>query len=335
MKLRNNSSTNHSVLLHGLVYAFLSAFSSVILADEDTSHQAQQLINEMSRASKELNYDGIFVYQRDGRMETMRLIHKADANGEHERMVSLTGQAREVIRDGKSVTCIFPENRSVMVKRNQPKQFLAAQLPQPIEKIADFYAFAVSGKDRVADRSTWIVNIFPKDEFRYGYQLWIDEETKLLLKSELVDNMGRPIEQILFTQLDVVDSISPDLLKPSISGPGYTWYSGSAEDTPVRANQTGWLVTTMPNGFSQRDHEIQALAEGNTPVEHMVYSDGLAMVSVFIEKIENEHEEVRGISRKGGVNTYATFTDGYQVTAVGEVPQKTVQLMATSVVQNK
>lgn len=139
MKLRNNPATNHSVLLYGLVYAFLSSFPSVILAAEDTSHQAQQLINEMSRASKELNYDGIFVYQRDGRMETMRLIHKADTNGEHERMVSLTGQAREVIRDGKSVTCIFPENRSVMVKRNQPKQFLAAQLPQPIEQIADFY----------------------------------------------------------------------------------------------------------------------------------------------------------------------------------------------------
>lgn len=180
-----------------------------------------------------------------------------------------------------------------------------------------------------------IANIFPKDEYRYGYQLWIDEENKLLLKSELIDSMGRPIEQILFTQLDVVDSISPDLLKPSISGPGYTWYSGSAEDTPVRANQTGWQVTTMPNGFFQRDHEIQALAEGQIPVEHMVYSDGLAMVSVFIEKIENEPDEVRGISRKGGVNAYATFTNGYQVTAVGEVPQKTVQLMATSVIQNK
>jgi sigma-E factor negative regulatory protein RseB len=335
MKLRNNSISGHGVILHGLIYALLSVLSPAILANEDTSLQAQQLINEMSRASKELNYDGIFVYQRDGRMETMRLIHKAGAEGEQERMVSLTGQAREVIRDGKSVTCILPENRSVMVKRNQPKQFLAAQLPQPIETIADFYSFSVTGKDRVAGRSTWIVDIFPRDEYRYGYQLWIDEETKLLLKSELIDNTGRPIEQILFTQLDVVDNISPDLLKPSINGQGYTWYSGSAEDTPVRANNTGWQVTTMPRGFSQRDHEIQALAEGNIPVEHMVYSDGLAMVSVFIEKIDNEPDQIRGVSRKGGVNAYATYTDGYQVTAVGEVPQKTVQLMATSVVQNR
>jgi len=335
MKLRNNLPTGHSVLLYGLIYAFLTAIPPILLADEVTSLQAQQLINDMSRASKELNYDGIFVYQRDGRMETMRLIHKADADGEHERMISLTGDAREVIRDGKSVTCIFPDNRSVMVKRNQPKQFLAGQLPQPIEKIADFYAFAVSGKDRVAGRPAWIVNIFPTDEFRYGYQLWIDEETKLLLKSELMDKSGWPIEQILFTHLEVVDYISPDLLKPSISGPGYTWYSGSAEDTPVRANNTGWQVTTMPRGFSQHDHEIQALAEGNMPVEHLVYSDGLAMVSVFIEKIDNTPDEIRGISRKGGVNAYATYANGYQVTAVGEVPQKTVQLMATSVVQNR
>jgi len=289
----------------------------------------------MSKASKELNYDGIFVYQRGNQMESMRLIHKADTDGEHERMVSLTGLAREVIRDGKSVTCIFPENRSVMVKRNQPKKLLAAQLPQPIEKIADFYGFAVSGKDRIADRSTWVVNIVPKDDYRYGYQLWIDEETKLLLKSELKDNSGRPIEQILFTHLDVVDNISPDLLKSSISGPGYTWYSGSAEDTPVNINNTGWAVMSMPGGFSQSDHEIQALAEGSMPVEHMVYSDGLAMVSVFIEKLDKESDEIRGVSRMGGVNTYATYTNGYQVTAVGEVPLKTVQSMATSVIQNR
>ena len=335
MKLRNKPVTGHSVLLQGLISAFLLLLPSVLLADEDTSHQAQQLINAMSKASKELNYDGIFVYQRGSQIEAMRLIHKADTDGEHERMVSLTGHAREVIRDGQSVTCIFPENRSVMVKRNQPKQLLAAQLPQPIEKIADFYGFAVSGKDRIADRSTWVVNIVPKDDYRYGYQLWIDEETKLLLKSELRDNSGRPIEQILFTHLDVVDHISPDLLKPSISGPGYTWYSGSAEDTPVSVNNTEWAVLSMPRGFSQSDHEIQALAEGYMPVEHMVYSDGLAMVSVFIEKIDKESNEIRGVSRMGGVNTYATYSNGYQVTAVGEVPLKTVQSMATSVVQNR
>jgi len=335
MKLRNKPVTDHSVLLQGLVSAFLIILPPGLLADEDTSHQAQQLINAMSKASKELNYDGIFVYQRGSQIEAMRLIHKADTDGEHERMVSLTGHAREVIRDGQSVTCIFPENRSVMVKRNQPKQLLAAQLPQPVEKIADFYGFAVSGKDRIADRSTWVVNIVPKDDYRYGYQLWIDEETKLLLKSELRDNSGRPIEQILFTHLDVVDHISPDLLKPSISGPGYTWYSGSAEDTPVSVHNTEWAVLSMPRGFSQSDHEIQALAEGYMPVEHMVYSDGLAMVSVFIEKIDKESNEIRGVSRMGGVNTYATYSNGYQVTAVGEVPLKTVQSMATSVVQNR
>lgn len=336
MKLRNKSPTaGHGAFLRNLVIAYLSILSPILLAEEDTSLQAQELINSMSRATRTLNYDGIFVYQRGNQMETMRLIHRADSDGEQERMISLTGNAREVIRDGESVTCILPENRSVMVKRNQPKQLLAAQLPQPIEKIAAFYGFAVSGKDRVADRPVWVVNITPKDDYRYGYQLWIDEETNLLLKSELKDNSGQPIEQILFTHLDVVDDISPELLKSSISGPGYTWYSGSAEDSPVNINNAGWMVLSMPGGFSQRDHEIQALAEGHMPVEHMVYSDGLAMVSVFIEKLAEESDNIRGISRMGGVNAYASYSNGYQVTAVGEVPQKTVRLMATSVVQNR
>jgi sigma-E factor negative regulatory protein RseB len=335
MKLRNKPVIKFSPGIRVILPVLLISLSLPLFAEQETSNQARQLINEMSRASRELNYDGVFVYRRDRRMDTMRLIHKADNNGEQERMVALTGYAREVIRNNKSVTCIFPDNQAVMVEKSRPRKFLAAQLPEPIEKVADFYSFSIGGKDRVAGRSSWIVNIVPKDDFRYGYQIWVDETSKLLLKSELKDNSGWPVEQILFTHLNIVDEIPPQLLKPAISGKGYTWYSVSAEEMPVRSGTHIWTVMDMPDGFTLSDYEKQSVTDSTMPVEHMIYSDGLAMVSVFIEKIVNEPERMQGDSKIGGVNAYATNSNGYQITAVGEVPQKTVQLMANSVVQNK
>lgn len=293
------------------------------------------LINEMSRAGRELNYDGIFVYRRGSRMDTIRLIHKHDDEGERERMVSLTGSAREVIRDNQVVTCIFPDNQRVLVEKSRPRKFFAAsKLPEPIEKIANHYSFSITGQDRVAGRNSWVINITPNDNFRYGYQLWIDKESKLLLKSEITDGSGWPVEQILFTQLDVLEEIPQQLLQPAISGQGYTWYD-RAQELPSQSVTSVWAVKEMPAGFALTDYEKQAISANQLPVEHMVYSDGVAMVSVFVEKTGGEAEQFRGASRKGGINTFATYANGYQVTAVGEVPQRTVQLMATSVVQTR
>lgn len=289
----------------------------------------------MSRAGRELNYDGIFVYRRGSRMDTMRLIHKYDDDGEHERMVALTGFAREVIRDNKSVTCIFPDNQKVMVEKSRPRKLLTAKIPEPIEKIAAHYRFSVGDKDRVAGRSAWIINILPKDDFRYGYQLWIDEDSKLLLKYEIRDGSGWPVEQILFTQLDIVNDIPETLLEPAISGKDYTWYNRVNGEMPVQSTNSIWSVQKMPEGFTLTDYEKQGVKPNQIPVEHMIYSDGLAMVSVFVEKINNEPDQMRGASRMGGINAFATFTNGYQVTAVGEVPQKTVQLMANSVIKDQ
>lgn len=336
MKLRNKLKTHRSFLLHGLLPFLLFSISPALTAEEDTSEQARQLINEMSKAGRELNYDGTFVYRRGNRMDTMRLIHKYDDEGEHERMYALTGIAREVIRDDKSVTCIFPDNQKVMVEKSRPRKFLTTKLPEPIEKIADYYSFSITGKDRVAGRSTWMINITPNDDFRYGYQLWVDEDSKLLMKSEIKDGSGWPVEQILFTQLDIVKDIPAQLLKPAISGKDYTWYDRATTELPVQSSNSVWTVMKMPAGFSMTDFEKQQASVANQmPVEHMIYSDGLAMVSVFIEKVNSKPEQMRGASRMGGVNAFATIANGYQITAVGEVPQKTVQLMANSVIEGQ
>ena len=301
----------------------------------DQMPPAQQLINQMSEANQALNYEGVFIYKRYGQMYTMRIIHKVDENGVQERIVSLTGFAREVIRNKDSVTCIMPDDESVMVEKSNPRQFKISQLPEQIGKVSEYYTFSIAGQDRVANRPAWIVNILPKDEYRFGYQLWIDLESKLLLKSELKDKKGAPIEQFFFAKLQILEEIPDEWLKPEISGVGYTWYDNSSDESPVDKGDVFWKATWMPEGFIMSDQEKQSVDESQMPVEHLMYSDGLALVSVFVEKLDKPVNTVTGPSSMGGVNTFSTMKDNYLITAVGEVPRNTVKLMAKSVISNK
>lgn len=308
-------------------------FSPSVAADA-SSVEARNLINAMSRASRELNYDATFVYRKDNQMDVMRLLHKAgENNNEIERLISLTGQAREVIRDNESVTCIFPEDQAVMVEKAKPRKFLSGQLPEPIEKIADYYDFAIAGQDRVIGRDTWVINIIPRDEFRYGYQLWIDQKSHLALRTELKTANGTSLEQILFTQLEILDELPDEIMKPSITGSGYTWVNHTANEVKPVSNDEKWKVNWMPGGFAMSEHEQRQIANSEMPVQHIVYTDGLATVSVFVEKISSQPVVQSGASKMGGVNAFATTMSGYQVTAVGEVPLMTVEQMAMSVAQ--
>ena len=304
---------------------------AVVHAQGEAVQSARTLINNMSNAVRTLNYDGVFIYQRGGKMNTLRLIHKADENGEIERLISLTGAAREVIRNKHSVTCYFPDDQAVMVEKSRPRQLLSSQLPQSMEKLISNYHIAIFGKDRVAGKLAWVVSIKPKDGYRYGYQFWIDQSSSLLLKSELRNRTGLLLEQIVFTQLDILDAIPDEMLKPSISGKGYTWYNNSQKGNIVVKTNREWQVGWMPNGFTKNNQEVYPVADSINPVNHIVYSDGLAMVSIFIEKLQVGHELTAGLSKMGGVNAYARVANGYQVTAVGEVPQATVRRMANSV----
>ncbi len=312
--------------------AFLLALFSPYSFAEDGIQQARELINQMSAAGRELNYVGIFIYRRGNHMDTMRLIHKSNGEGEVERLVSLSGHAREVIRDKNGVTCTFSDNQSVIIEKARPRKYLSGQILESIEKIVPYYNFIVVAEDRVAGRDTWVVNVMPKDHYRYGYQLWIDKASRLLLKSELKTLTGNTIEQVMYTQINITDSIADELLEPELVGDNFSRSEYSYDNTNTGVTDSKWSVKWLPEGFSMSEHETQTISSNKMPMDHMIYSDGLAMVSVFIEKLEAKSGTEPGLSRMGGVNAFATIANGYQVTVVGEVPQATVQQMALSVI---
>ena len=315
-----------------LLAPLLLCNGTFVFAESETP-DPQVLINDMSRASRDLNYDGVFMYRLGKQIDTMRIIHKSGVNGVYERLISLTGNAREVIRDKDQVKCYYPENKAVVVDKSRLGKLVSNYLPQPIQSISDFYSFEIAGEDRIAGMDAWIVNIRPNDKYRYGYQLWIEKNSKLLLKSELKNQLGVTLEQIMFAQLNILDEIDDALLQPSISSKDYTWYNNieNKKAEPSVVSDKEWQVTWVPAGFSMSEHARASMTTSQMPVEHLVYTDGLAMVSVFVEKLNQSPNANAGATQFGGVNAYALEADGYQITAVGEVPKSTVKLMADSV----
>mgnify|MGYP006422212933 CR=1 FL=1 len=310
-----------------LLLGIAGACQSAIAADED---KARQLLDEMTQAARTLNYDGVFVYQHDSHMDAMRIIHQADSANERERVVSLTGHAREVIRNDESVTIIFPDDQAVMVEKSRPYELLSSQLPRPIAKLDDYYDFAVKGSDRVAGRDSRIVAIQPRDHYRYGYRLWLDKKTDLMLRSELIGKDGKALEQFMFTRLEVVEVIPDSQLEPTITGTDFTWYE-NPDNAHDKTSQSHWQVEWLPAGFSMSNRTNERLADSPRPVHHMVFSDGVALVSVFAERISNKRGALIGPSRMGAVNAFARQMDDYQVVVVGEVPLITVRKIANAV----
>lgn len=295
---------------------------------------ARNLLVDMARAARELNYDGVFVYQRGAHTDTMRIIHRGTPAGERERLVSLTGAAREVIRDDASVKCIFPDNRAVMVEKGRPRKLIASAFAGSVDEIAKQYRFVLHGPDRIAGRPTTVVGVVPNVADRYGYALWIDDATHLLLKSSVVDGAGNVLEQILFTEISYPESIPDKLLEPGVAGEGYTWFTGERGEDAGETDAAGerWQVQWLPNGFQLRKYSMQRMAASARPVRHMAFSDGLALISVFVEPIDAANPPMEGYSVMGAVNTYSLRTHEHQVTVVGEAPPLTVRRVAVSVV---
>ncbi len=295
---------------------------------EDGAKEARTLLEKMVQVTRTLNYDGTFIYMHEGRLMTLRILHGADVKGERERLISLSGTAREVMRGEHGNVCIRSDNRNVVGNARARRPFNGA-LTMDVDRLASYYDFTLTGEDRIANRSAHMVAVIPKDQYRYGYRLGVDSATGLLLKSDLVNESGKLVEQILFTSLGISDTPPAELQEPcDVEHAG--WHNDAHKKVPHLPVDVGWSVAQLPEGFTLAEHEKQIMPGRPMPVEHLVFSDGLALVSVFIEKLEGP-DRFSGFTRRGAVNAYGSVVDDHQITVVGEVPRATVQLIGESI----
>jgi sigma-E factor negative regulatory protein RseB len=184
----------------------------------------------------------------------------------------------------------------------------------------------------------------PKDQFRFGYRLWLDEKTAMPLKTQLCDSSGQVIEQIFFARLDMPDTIADSELQPAVRTDGMRWVRQGPSRDMASAALSAYRAAELPPGFHLTIQGAQTLGGASVPASHLVYSDGLATVSVFVEAERDPAQAqggtlsgapqdvpMQGLARVGSGYAFSTMIQGHQVTAVGEVPAQTVEVIAHSV----
>ena len=292
----------------------------------------RQLLERMNKALTERNYVGTFVQFANGRVSQMKILHRVENGRVTERLQSLDGSGREIVGTSDELTCYLPDQSKVLVEPRRDQGPLLGTLPSFRPELVEYYTVEAKGTGRVMRHNTRIVSVTPKDEFRFGYRLWLDEETAVPLKTQLCDADGRVIEQILFTEIAWPDRIPNSAFKPQLSTEGFTWVraDSSLQIPEIEPDSLLWRAIRLPPGFRLSASTTQPLENPSRPVAHLVYSDGLATVSVFIETNERG-QALSGHATLGSSAAFSTVVDGHQVTAVGEVPPKTVELIAGSV----
>jgi sigma-E factor negative regulatory protein RseB len=294
-------------------------------------------VGRMNEVLARRNYDGVFVYQLGNRRETMRIIHRVQDGHLIERLITTDGSGREFLRDGNELVSYFPDRRIVVVDKRPPSLGFIGGLPgfDPVAQ-ANYEVRNVE-RVRLQGRPTRLITVTPRDSYRYGYRLWIDENTAMPVKTQLAAVNGDIIEQITFASLTLPVRIEDALLKAEVNTEGFRWLR---RDSPAATSgdAIAWTAPALPPGFRRGAGGVSGMPGPPKPSSHLVFTDGLATVSVFIESANlpppishtGEPRKASGAAQIGAASAFTAITEGYRVTAVGEVPPQTVRSIAES-----
>lgn len=287
-------------------------------------------LQKIAAAAHQLNYSGSFVYQHDNHVETFRITHLVDEGGEHEKLAVLDGSPRDVYRNNEQVLCFLPDNKTVIVEKRRTRKSFPAILPAAISELSEYYQVRMGGQDRIAGHECQLVILDPKDAFRYGHKLWADSKTGLLLRASTFNENNETVDQFAFTQLDIGGAINKAEVKPQLAGKKLIEQTDRTGNTA--AIDAGWQIGSPPPGFKKTMEVKRMLPGSKSPVNHIMFSDGLAAVSIFIEPLDGDNvRPAQELSNTGALHVYTIPVGDSRVRVLGEVPGATVMQFGNSV----
>src|ERR1039457_6277736 len=322
------------VILFGLVAFSTRAENTDFMAEKRDAHA---WLKKIQYAGQKLNYSGTFVYQQGNQMRTSRITHMLDGKNEIEKLEVLDGKPREYIRNNEEITCYVPETKTLLVERRVVHDVFPAILAANPSDLEEHYNLKKGEAGRVAGFDCQAVVLEPKDNLRYGYKLWSEKWSGLLLRAQTLNDNGEVVEQIAFTQI-VIGNIDRNGVKASIPNTS-GWRVENAVMSQV--NLSGWTVKAIPPGF-KKIRELKRMVydtpapggPGNAQpsereVSQIVFSDGLAAISVFIEPGTQSRTE--GSMQQGAMNIIGKRHGDFWLTIVGEVPSVAIKQVANSI----
>jgi len=287
-------------------------------------------LDRIATASQSLNYVGTFTYQSGRRIETSRIAHRVLNGEENERLEVLDGSPREVVRKGGEVRCVLPAQRTIIVGRMGVRPSFPGRLTQSYSALADSYDVRLGEPGRIAGHEAQKVILTPRDGLRFGHVLWVEISRGLLLKSQVVDANGEVIEQFTFNDVKLGGDISDDQLAER-AVPSDDWLVVDAGGDDVKPVDDRWRLREPLPGFAL----VTKTYQRSGGAVHLVFSDGLATISIFIEAVEAGAAARGGFPSGGAVNAFERIIDGRRITALGEVPLQAVRQVAEVVEEVK
>lgn len=286
------------------------------------------LLQRIAQGSRQLTYSGTFIYRSAGRIDTSRIAHSLADGVEVERIEALDGSPREVLRAGSEVKCFFPDEKLMIIENRPSQRSFPALLPIGLGSLPDYYVIRGGGEARVAGIVSRAVRLEPRDALRYGHEFWMDTRSGLLLKANMVGERGETLESFAFIHVNIGGPLEQGALKPRFHGEQVRVQQVRA--TEIRAEDMGWHFRTMLPGFRRLSAMKRQPASDRPESLHVVFSDGLASISVFIEPGGTEGED-GSVAAIGPVNIYRRQLGDHRLVVMGEVPALAVKRLGDGI----
>lgn len=317
----------------------------ILASGAQAGDEAGDWLVQMSQSARMSNYEGVLVYRGDDILEAFRVTHRFESGSERERVQSMTGELREVLKQNDKVTCLLPKDQKLTANRPAtPKSLFKPLSRERLQQIAAVYELRDLGSSRVANRNCRGIAIAPRDEFRYGYELWADSETGVPLKLSLKSPEGKLLEQMLFTEVRFPTRIPDAAFAADVPADQARESTVAAADAITQAHEREPVAdeapdaapvqfSKLPPGFRVVRRDLQASPAGVR--EHLLLSDGLSAVSVY--RVLRRSPEAAAmaaaqrIDRMGPLNAYSRSVGQVQITVVGEAPRRTVQMIGDNI----
>lgn len=294
--------------------------------DGRTERTVSEWLTRMHDASRQRNYIGTFVVTSNtGHMSSARIWHACDGQRQLDRIEALSGAPRSTFRRDDEVLTFLPESRTVRSERRDSLGVFP-ELLQPNESvIPEFYAARRVGADRVAGFDADIVQVLPKDGLRFGYRIWSEKKSGLVVKMQTLDDGGKVLEQAAFSELQLDAPVRMDKLAQMMAVPD-GWRVEKTEAVKTTPAAEGWTLKAVVPGFKS----MSCYKRPTEGVLQWIFSDGLASVSLFVESYDRQRHQQEGVFASGATHTLTRRLQDWWITAVGEVPPQTLKAFSQS-----
>ncbi|HEY8085216.1 MAG TPA: MucB/RseB C-terminal domain-containing protein [Methylophilaceae bacterium] len=304
---------------------------SLSAADAATPQNPWEMLEKAGLAAHQLSYRGVFVYQSGNQMNAMNITHiNHSPQGEFTRVIVLDGAPREMLQQGNEAVIYQPKSEKVMIEKRHIQSGFPALLPKMTEDIKANYQVQLGGVERVGGREANVLTLTPRDTYRYANKLWIDRDSGLLLKLAVYNEKNEMIEQVGFNQLLLIDTGDMQWFRPSVDDSKTYEIQPEETVTPV-VEAGGWVIGQLPKGFRKTEQVLRQVPGSASSMMQLVFFDGMASISLFIESLDKKIPPKQGIMTQGSTNLCAMVVADHQIVVMGEVPAATVMQIAHSV----